>query len=79
MNFVVHLPHAASWAAFLTVCGPDVRAYKIGRLSAPKNEVDPVRHLIGATSAWGGNPEQDALYLNVVPAKNEARRHPSSM
>jgi hypothetical protein len=30
-----------------------------------------VRHLIGAASAWGGNPERDALYLNVVPAKND--------
>jgi hypothetical protein len=36
-----------------------------------KNEVDPVRHLIGAASAWSGNPERDALYLNVVPAKND--------
>jgi hypothetical protein len=30
-----------------------------------------VRHLIGAASAWGGNPERDALYLNVVPTKND--------
>jgi hypothetical protein len=30
-----------------------------------------VRHLIGAASAWSGNPERDALYLNVVPAKND--------
>jgi hypothetical protein len=36
MNLVVHLPYAASWAAFPTVCGLDVRAYKIGRLSAPR-------------------------------------------
>jgi len=36
-----------------------------------KDEVDPVRHLIGAASAWGGNPERDALYLNVVPAKSD--------
>ncbi|MGL5442725.1 MAG: DUF1254 domain-containing protein [[Mycobacterium] stephanolepidis] len=32
---------------------------------------DPVRHLIGTASAWGGNPEKDALYLNVNPAKND--------
>src|SRR5579871_3175952 len=37
----------------------------------PKGEVDPVRHLIGAASAWGGNPEKDALYLNVVPGRND--------
>ena len=30
-----------------------------------------MRHLIGAASAWGGNPEKDALYLNVVPANND--------
>jgi hypothetical protein len=36
-----------------------------------KKDVDPIRHLIGAASAWGGNPEQDALYLNVTPAKND--------
>jgi hypothetical protein len=34
-----------------------------------KKDVDPVRHLIGAASAWGDNPEQDALYLTVTPAK----------
>jgi hypothetical protein len=36
-----------------------------------KGQVDPVRHLIGSASAWGGNPEKDALYLNVTPAKND--------
>jgi hypothetical protein len=30
-----------------------------------------MRRLIGAASAWGGNPETEALYLNVVPAKND--------
>lgn len=37
----------------------------------PKGQVDPVRRLIGAASAWGGNPEKEALYLNIVPAKND--------
>jgi hypothetical protein len=36
-----------------------------------KGAIDPVRHLIGAASAWGGNPEKDALYLNIVPGKND--------
>ena len=40
----------------------------------PKGEVDPVRHLIGSASAWGGNPERDALYLNVTPSITTARR-----
>jgi len=29
--------------------------------------------LIGAASAWGGNPEKDALYLNVTPEKNDGK------
>ena len=37
----------------------------------PKYEVEPVRHLIGSAFAWGGNPERDALYLTVVPARND--------
>ena len=36
-----------------------------------KTEVDPVRHLIAAASAWGGNPDKDATYLNVTPAQND--------
>ncbi|BBY34384.1 carboxylesterase [Mycolicibacter minnesotensis] len=34
-------------------------------------DTDPVRHLIGAAAAWGGNSEQEALYLNVTPARND--------
>jgi hypothetical protein len=33
--------------------------------------VDPVRHLIGTAAAWGGNPDRDAVYLNVTPDKND--------
>ena len=36
-----------------------------------REDTDPVRHLIGAANAWGGNPEKDALYLTVVPPKND--------
>ena len=39
----------------------------------PKDAVDPVRRLIGSASAWGGNPEKDALYLNVTPTMNEGK------
>ena len=45
---------------------PDTR-----RMFGAKDQVDPVRYLIGAASAWGGNPEKEALYLNVVPTKND--------
>lgn len=36
-----------------------------------KSEVDPVRYLIGSASAWGGNPDKDAIYLNVTPSQND--------
>jgi hypothetical protein len=36
-----------------------------------KREVDPVRRLILSASAWGGNPDREAKYLNVFPAKND--------
>ncbi|GAB2520715.1 DUF1214 domain-containing protein [Nocardia heshunensis] len=37
----------------------------------PRGQVDEVRHLIGAASAWGGNPEKDAVYLTVTPPRND--------
>jgi len=36
-----------------------------------KGEVDPVRRLTGAAAGWGGNPDKDAVYLNVTPPKND--------
>lgn len=39
----------------------------------PRGQVDPVRHLVNAAAAWGGNPEKDALYLNVTPDKNDGK------
>lgn len=36
-------------------------------------DLDPVRRLIGAASAWGGNPETEALYLNVEPEQNDGK------
>ena len=36
-----------------------------------KDEVDPIRHLLGSAAAWGGNPEKDAIYLNITPANND--------
>jgi hypothetical protein len=38
-----------------------------------KAEVDPVRRLILSASAWGGNPDKEAKYLNVTPAKNDGQ------
>ena len=41
------------------------------KMFGARNEVDPVRHLIGSAMAWGGNPERDATYLNVTPERND--------
>lgn len=41
------------------------------RMFGAKGEVDPVRHLLGAASAWGGNPDKDAVYLNITPEEND--------
>ena len=43
------------------------------RMFGTRDQVDPVRHLIGAAYAWGGQPEQHAYYLNVTPAHNDGR------
>ena len=45
---------------------PDLR-----RAGGRREEVDPVRHLIGTASAWGLNPDKDAIYLNVTPTNND--------
>ncbi|WP_431017543.1 DUF1254 domain-containing protein [Bradyrhizobium pachyrhizi] len=37
----------------------------------PKGQVDPVRHLIGTAAGWGGNPDKDATYLSITPARND--------
>jgi hypothetical protein len=36
-----------------------------------KEQVDPIRHLIGSAAAWGGNADKDATYLNITPTKND--------
>jgi hypothetical protein len=39
----------------------------------PRDRVDPAKQLIGAAVAWGGNPETQALYLDVTPARNDGK------
>jgi hypothetical protein len=41
------------------------------RAFGTKAQVDPIRHLLGTAAGWGGNPDRDAKYINVVPAKND--------
>mgnify|MGYP002639273667 CR=1 FL=1 len=38
-----------------------------------KKKLDPISHLLGAAYGWGGNPEEAAIYDNVVPKKNEGK------
>jgi hypothetical protein len=38
---------------------------------ANEHQVDPMKHLIGSAMLWGGNPEKDALYLPITPARND--------
>jgi hypothetical protein len=37
----------------------------------PRDQVDPVRHLIWTGCGWGGLPEKDATYLPITPARND--------
>ncbi|WP_374302394.1 DUF1254 domain-containing protein [Paracoccus sp. (in: a-proteobacteria)] len=41
------------------------------RAFGSKDEVDPIRHLLGSAAGWGGNPDKDAMYLNVTPDRND--------
>jgi len=43
------------------------------RAFGTKAEVDPVHYLIGSAAAWGGNPDNDAIYLNVTPKHNDGK------
>lgn len=43
------------------------------RMFGTRAEVDPVRFLLGTASAWGGNPDKEAVYLNAFPEKNDGK------
>jgi hypothetical protein len=45
---------------------PDTR-----RTFGTKDQIDPVRHLIGSAFGWGGLPEKHAFYLSRAPGKND--------
>ena len=38
-----------------------------------KAKLNPISHLLGAAFGWGGNPEEAAVYDNVVPPKNDGK------
>src|SRR5262245_14833782 len=41
------------------------------RMFGTREQVDPVRHLIGTATGWGGNNERDAYYAFKVPEQND--------
>jgi len=53
----------------LKVLGQDLPDFK--RTFGLRTQVDPVRHLIGTATGWGGNPEREAMYINVTPPRND--------
>lgn len=53
----------------LLVLGSTIKDFS--RAFGTKEQTDPVRHLIGAATGWGGNPDKEAMYLNVTPPKND--------
>ncbi|PSB16165.1 carboxylesterase [filamentous cyanobacterium CCP1] len=38
-----------------------------------KDQVDPVRFLIGSAMGWGANPPAEATYLNITPPQNDGK------
>jgi hypothetical protein len=36
-----------------------------------RGKVDPIKHLIGTASGWGGNPDKDAAYAALIAPKND--------
>lgn len=43
------------------------------RMFGRKDKVDPVQHLLGTASGWGGNPVTDAYYAGAEPEKNDGK------
>lgn len=44
-----------------------------GVMFGTKQEVDPVMHLIGTATGWGGNPRAAAVYRSIYPKENDGR------
>jgi hypothetical protein len=38
-----------------------------------KDELDPIKHLLGTAYGWGGNPPEAAMYVNALPDKNDGK------
>jgi hypothetical protein len=44
-----------------------------GRMFGTRDQVDPVRHLIGTAIGWGGNNERDAYYAFFLEKANDGK------
>ncbi len=55
----------------LIVLGSTIPDFK--KAFGTRQQVDPIRHLIGSASAWGGNPDKEAIYLNITPSGNDGK------
>jgi hypothetical protein len=53
----------------LLVLGSTIPDYN--KAFGTKQEVDPIQHLIGTATGWGGNPAKDATYLSGAAPKND--------
>jgi hypothetical protein len=54
--------------AVLALTLPDAKG-----MFGARGKVDPVRRLIGSATAWGGLPEEDGLFLDGTPDRNDGR------
>jgi len=55
----------------LAVLGSTIPDYS--QSFGPKGTVNPIHHLIGAATGWGGNPAKDAIYLGGVMSQNDGK------
>ena len=55
----------------LSVLGSTIPDYN--QSFGPKGAVNPIHHLIGTATGWGGNPAKDAIYLGGVMPQNDGK------
>lgn len=55
----------------LLVLGSTIPNYN--RAFGTKDSVDPIQHLIGTATGWGGNPAKDATYLGGTVPDNDGK------
>lgn len=73
-EFIVPKWDAASQAKVrdaLAVLGATLPDYN--QSFGPKGKVNPIHHLIGTATGWGGNPAKDAIYLGGVMPENDGK------